>query len=254
MPDSPPIRVLLVDDEPGARELLREFLDPHQAVVVGEAANGVEAVDLIARHTPDLVFLDVQMPGLTGFDVVTRLPQPLPHVVFATAFDSFALRAFEAGAVDYLLKPFEQARFDQAFARAAAQIALRKRGDSADASPQLKATVDAAQGAPLTRLFVRMGERILPVLIADVVHAEASGDATTLYTHDRTYVCGMGLGDLETRLPDGFARVHRSHVIALDAIEQITSDGSGGYVATLRGGREVRISRTYAPAIRDRIY
>jgi two-component system LytT family response regulator len=254
MPDLAPIRVLLVDDEPGARELLREFLEPHDAVVVAEAANGIEAVDLISQHAPDLVFLDVQMPGLTGFDVVERLPEPLPHVVFATAFDVFALRAFEAGAIDYLLKPFEQTRFDRAFARAAAQIALRRRGDATDASPQLKTAVDAAKGAPLTRLFVRMGERILPVVVADVIHAEASGDATTLYTADRTYVCGMGLGDLETRLPDGFARVHRSHVIALDAIEQITSDGSGGYVATLRGNRTVRISRTYAPAIRDRIY
>ena len=254
MPDSAPIRVLLVDDEPGARELLREFLDPHNALVVAEAANGIEAVDLIAQHAPDLVFLDVQMPGPTGLDVIDRLTEPMPHVVFATAFDAFALRAFEAGAVDYLLKPFEQARFDQAFARAAAQIALRRKGDAGEPSPQLKTAVDAAKGAPLTRLFVRMGERILPVVIADVVHAEASGDATTLYTADRTYVCGMGLGDLEARLPDGFARVHRSHVIALDAIEQITSDGSGGYVASLRGGREVRISRTYAPAIRDRIW
>ncbi len=254
MPDSAPIRVVLVDDEPPARELLREFLEPHDAVVVAEAGNGDQALVLIAQHEPDLVFLDVQMPGLTGFDVVERLSAPLPHIVFATAFDAFALRAFETGAVDYLLKPFEQARLDQAFARAAAQIALRRKGGASEPSPQLKATADAAKGAPLTRLFVRMGERILPVVIADVVHAEASGDATTLHTHDRTYVCGMGLGDLETRLPDGFARVHRSHVIALDAIEQITSDGSGGYVATLRGNRTVRISRTYAPAIRDRIY
>lgn len=251
---SDPIRVLLVDDEPGARELLREFLGAHDAVVVAEAGTGAQALDLAARHAPDLVFLDVQMPGLSGLDVAARLPAPAPHVVFATAFDAYALRAFEAGAVDYLLKPFEQARLDQAFARAAAQIALRRRGQAPAPSDQIGAAVQAARGESLARLFVRVGERILPVTLADVVHAEAQGDATALHTSERTYVCGLGLGELEGRLPDGFARVHRSHIVALGAIEGLTSDGSGGYVATLTGGRSVRISRTYAPAIRERIW
>lgn len=248
------MRIVLVDDEPAARALLREYLEEEAgAEVVAECGTGREAVEAINAEAPDLVFLDVQMPGLGGFDVIERL-EHLPQVIFSTAHDNFALRAFEAGAADYLLKPYSRARFRKALGRA--RTRLRQREEPAGA---LLDVLRAARsgGAYPDRLFVRAGRRILPVDAAAIRWIEADGDYAKLHTAEGTHLHNAGLGALAERLdPERFLRVHRSAIIALPALEHLVSDGQGGYVATInvggkRGRAKVRVSRSYAPAVRD---
>ncbi len=242
-------RALIVDDEAPARTMVRDALAASGAdvAVVGECANGPEAVAAIAQADGggapvDLLFLDVQMPGLTGFEVLDAVAGrglAVPAVVFSTAFDQHAVRAFEVAAVDYLLKPFTQARFDEALGRALA--------------PERVVEV-VRQAAPrwAARLLVEDGGVFVPVATADVLWAEAAGDYTKLHTRGRTYLASQGIGALADRLdPARFARVHRSTVVALDALRALERDSSGGFVARLADGAVVRVSRTYADTIRD---
>ena len=247
---SRPLRVLIVDDEPPARALLAELLRAVESVeVVGEASGGPEAVDLVVAQaeagTPvDALFLDVQMPGLDGFGVLAALAarlDALPAVVFATAFDRHAVGAFETGAVDYLLKPVTRSRLETAVAR------LRERTPSLTASDAQA----VADGAAAGRLLVRAGDRLVALAVDDIVWVEAEGNYARLHTAGRPFLAGVGIGEVEARLPkDRFVRVHRSALVALDAVRQLESDGSGGYEALLEGGHRVRVSRTYADLFR----
>jgi two-component system LytT family response regulator len=264
------VRAVIVDDEPPARDLVKEFLSEYEAVdVVGQAGSVSDAVACIDEEVPDLVFLDVQMPDGNGFDVLERIDH-LPDVVFSTAYDEYAIQAFEAGAVDYLLKPYKQSRFDTAVERVLAQHARRSRegtSASADDAPIPNAAADdyadriadllqaaKAPGDAPERLYVRHGDKIIPVETEDVLWIEAAGDYSKLHTREKTYLSSKGIGELSDRLDEKrFARVHRSHVIALTAVDHLRSDDSGGYVARLVDGTRLRVSRTYAPQIRDRI-
>lgn len=268
------MRTVVVDDEPPARSLIREFLDDVSRVdVIAECGNGREAVDAIHAESPDLVFLDVQMPGLDGFDVLERLDR-LPFVIFSTAYEEYAVRAFDAGAVDYLLKPYGRTRFRTAVDRVLDRYDESRDGPSDDYANQIAQLLQAVRGserlddaptedAPddasdaddgtLHRLYVRQGDKITPVALDDVTWIEAAGDYSKLHTGDDTFLCGLGIGALAERLDDRFLRVHRSCIVALDAIDHLRSDGSGGYVAHLTGGADVRVSRSYADQIRDRI-
>jgi two-component system LytT family response regulator len=267
---------IIVDDEPPARALLREYLAEEDGVeIVAECANGREALEAIRSCAPDLVFLDVQMPGPTdGFDVLEALaadppPGGLPQIVFSTAHDDYAVDAFEAGAADYLLKPYSRPRFQKALGRAREALGQ-------DASTELVRVLRAAReaNAPASevpeRLFVRWRGRIVPIETRAIAYVEADGDYAKLHTPEDTFLHSAGLGALAERLQaepaEGdagrpgtrrFLRVHRSAIIALAAVEHLASDGSGGYVATLRLGdggdaatRKVRVSRSYAPAVR----
>jgi two-component system LytT family response regulator len=245
-----PLRVALVDDEPPARALLAELLGTFDGVdLVGEAAGGPEAVDLVVDRAEagaplDALFLDVQMPGLDGFGVLARLAgrlDALPAVVFTTAYDRHAVGAFETGAVDYLLKPITRSRLERAVAR------LRDR-----AAPLSAADARAvAEGPGAGRLLVRAGERLVALSVDDIVWVEAAGNYATLHTTGRPLTAGVGIGEVEARLPaERFVRVHRSALVALDAVRHLESDGSGGYEALLEGGHRVRISRTYAERFR----
>ncbi len=241
------IRTLIVDDEPPARALVREYLaDLPQIDVVGECANGREAIAAINQKAPDLVFLDIQMPGLSGFDILPRL-DVMPRIIFATAYDEYAIQAFETGAIDYLLKPYTRGRLRKAVERVLAQ--------QQDPS-HLQTILEAATPRPVypERLLVRTGDKIVPVAVADLVWAEAAGDYTTLHTTKNSVLCSLGLGALAKRLdPQRFARVHRSALIALDAVRHFASDGEGGYWATLVTNHRVRVSRSYAGHVRDQI-
>ncbi|MEM1115886.1 MAG: LytTR family DNA-binding domain-containing protein [Bacteroidota bacterium] len=243
-------RAAIVDDEAPARRMVREALAALDAPVkvVAECANGPEAVaavaDAEAAGTPvDLVFLDVQMPGLTGFEVLAEIESrglAVPAVVFSTAFDQHAVRAFEVAAVDYLLKPFTRERFAEAVERALA----------AGPAPATEAARAATPDHP-ERLLVEDGGVFVPVRVADVLWVEAAGDYATLHTRGRTYLASQGIGALAERLdPARFARVHRSTVVALDALQALERDNSGGFVARLVDGAVVRVSRTYADTIR----
>lgn len=248
-------RALIVDDEAPARRMVRDALAAlgGGVRVVGECANGPEAVAALDRAESagspvDLLFLDVQMPGFGGFEVLREAEArglAAPRVVFSTAYDAHAVRAFEVAAVDYLLKPFTQARFAEAVSRALA------------AAPGRAAEAARPPARYPDRLLVEDGGVYVPVAVADVVWAEAAGDYTKLHTLSasggrRTYLAGQGIGALADRLdPAQFARVHRSAVVALAALRALERDNSGGFVARLSDGATVRVSRTYADAVRQ---
>ena len=243
-------RALIVDDEAPARKVVRRALAALDAPVrvVGECADGPEAVEAVAQADADgapvdLLFLDVQMPGLSGFEVLHEIAArdlPVPRVVFSTAFDQHAVRAFEVAAVDYLLKPFTRARFAEAVARAL---------DADDAS----ASRAVQQAAPYpARLLVEDGGVYVPVPVDDVLWVEAAGNYARLHTRGKTYLASQGIGALAERLdPARFARVHRSVVVAFGALRALERDNSGGFTARLVDGAVVRVSRTYADAVRQ---
>ncbi len=247
------MRALIVDDEPPARNLIQEYLeDVNRIEMIGECSNGREAIEAINGQAPDLVFLDVQMPGLDGFDVLERI-DTLPDIIFSTAYDEYAIEAFDAGAVDYLLKPYSKARF-----RTAVERALDRHEQQDDEYADRLATLlqEAKTDAddPPERLYVRHGDKIIPVNPTDIRRIEAAGDYSKLHTDEKTYLSSMGIGELEERLdPKRFMRVHRSHILAFPAIDHLYSDGSGGYKAVLHDGTKVRVSRSYASEIRNRL-
>ena len=242
-------RALIVDDEAPARKVVRRALAALDLPVhvVGECPDGPDAVEAAAQAAAsgapiDLLFLDVQMPGLTGFEVLQEIAArdlPTPRVVFSTAYDEHAVQAFEVAAVDYLLKPFTRARFAEAVARAL----------DAETPAAGRAVQDAAPYP--ARLLVEDGGVYVPVPVEDVLWVEAAGNYARLHTRGKTYLAGQGIGALADRLdPARFARVHRSVVVALGALQALERDNSGGFTARLADGAVVRVSRTYADTIR----
>ncbi|HVS63255.1 MAG TPA: LytTR family DNA-binding domain-containing protein [Thermoanaerobaculia bacterium] len=254
-----PLRVLIVDDEQPAREKLRLLLAGDAGVtVVGEARDGVEAVRAIAELDPDLVLLDVQMPGLDGFEVLDALEgldgeQPsgerecrrCPLVVFVTAYDRFAVRAFEVNAVDYLLKPVTRERLAETLARARAtelEAAARVRRSGA--------LTAAREQRMLRRFLIRIGGRLRVIDAREVLWLEAAGNYVDLHLADRRHAVRGSLAAIAARLdPDRFARVHRSAVVNLDWVVELVPISHGDYRLVLRNGAEVKLSRRY----RDRL-
>ena len=245
------ISVLVVDDEPPARRRILALLAEQPDVrVVGECGNGREAIAAIRELRPDLVFLDVQMPEVNGFDVIDTVgPDAIPVVVFATAYDEFALRAFEAHALDYLLKPFEQERFERTLERVRRQL-RRVRPDAED--ERLRALVRAVRGeaARLERLPVRDGPRTRLIAVDDVDYLEARSNYVRLHVGDRFYLLRDTLSGLEARLDrERFLRIHRSLVVNLARVQEVESLFSGEYVVHLRGGVRLTSGRTYRAAL-----
>ncbi len=237
-----PLKVLLADDEAPARAKLRRFLkeDP-RVVVAGEAADGLAAVRQVQALRPDLLVLDIQMPGLTGFEVLEALEKPRPLVIFSTAYDRFALDAFEAAAVDYLLKPYDAARFAQALDRA---LALRRPGPD-----PVKALLDRVAQAPLERLLVKDGDRWLPVPLRTVRRLSADGKSVKVHAEGGVFSLRRGLAELERRLdPRRFVRVHRGDLVALDAVAHLEPWDHGDALLVLKDGGHVVLSRTYRAA------
>jgi two-component system LytT family response regulator len=239
------MRVLIVDDEHLARAVLREHLAAHADVdIVGECANGFEAVKAIAELAPDLVFLDIQMPRLDGFEVV-ELAGAAPQYVFVTAYDQFALRAFEVHAVDYLLKPFSAVRLAQAL-----DHARRSTGGPG----QVQALVQEAQARhrPLERILIRDGARVHVVATADVDYIEAQDDYVQVAALGRRYLKNQRLSELEAQLdPALFLRIHRSWIVNLSAVVRIEPTGRDGHCAVLRGDVRVPISRSGYQKVRE---
>jgi two-component system LytT family response regulator len=241
------MRVLIVDDEHLARAVLREHLAAHADVeVIGECANGFEAVKAIAELEPDLVFLDIQMPKLDGFEVA-ELAGTSTRYVFVTAFDQFALRAFEVHAVDYLLKPFGAERLAQALAHARTQVVQ---------PAQVEALVDDAlrRNGPLERILIRDGSRVHVVVARDIDHIEAQDDYVQITAGGRHYLKSQRLSELETQLdPSLFLRIHRSWIVNLGAIVRIEPVGRDSHCAVLRDGVRAPISRSGYQKVRELI-
>jgi len=243
-----PITALIIDDEPLARKMIAEYLAGYPDIeLLGMSKNGREAVSDIQSLQPNLIFLDIQMPGLNGFEVLEHITHT-PFIIFSTANDAYAIQAFETGAVDYLLKPYDKERFNKAVSRAIERLE-KKESFGNDISVLLHAikSTDSLAG----QIMIRVGDRIIPVRTEDIVWIEAAGDYAKIHTQDTSYLCSQGIGALEKRLdPSQFARVHRSSMIAISAIQHIRSDKEGGYNATLINGKDVKISRSFAPKIR----
>lgn len=239
------LTALIADDEPLARRLLAEYLRPHADIrVVAEADQGLAAARAITDLRPDLVFLDIQMPKLTGLEVL-ELTGRRDGVVFTTAHDQHALRAFELHAVDYLLKPFAQDRFDAALDRA-----RRLRGQPA---PGLDALV-APASPRLSRVLVRDGDGLQVLLIDDVAYIEAQADNVAFHAQGREHLKAQRISELETQLdPVRFVRVHRSFIINLAQLQGLEKTDSDAYIARMKNGKRIPVSRSGYERLRQAI-
>jgi len=241
------LRVLVVDDEALARARLRRLLAGEEGVeVVGEAASADEARRLIAEERPDLVFLDVQMPGEDGFELLESLPAgAAPEVVFVTAYDQHALRAFEVNALDYLLKPFDRERLRLALERAREALARRS---PAALDEQLRLMLQELRGEQphLSRFVIRSVGRIVFVTAADVDWIEASGNYVRLHIGKESHLLRETMSSLETRLdPRVFARIHRSAIVNIERIRELHHIFHGDYSVLLKDGTRLTLSRGY---------
>lgn len=246
------LRALIVDDEPPSRLRLQQLLGAIPSVtIVGEARTGVEAVEAIGRLRPDLVFLDVVMPGGDAFDVLDQLEWLPPAIVFVTAFEAHAVRAFETDAIDYLLKPVEAHRLELAVRRAQEEVA--EPDDLIDARAGRLTAVVNADSRPLERLAVRVGRRIKLVRVAEVECIEAAGNYINVCTPDAVHVVRESLQRLEARLDAAvFVRIHRSTIVNTRRVSEIEPHLHGDYVVRLESGRRVILSRTFRPNLRGR--
>jgi two-component system LytT family response regulator len=241
------VRVLIVDDEELARQRLQRLLASEQDVeIIGEAADGAQAVDSIRRLMPDLVFLDVQMPEFDGFAVLERLrPRPAPAIIFVTAHDDYALRAFDVHAVDYLRKPFDAARFKEAFSRARQRLAGGA-DDQARKIDALLAQVEAQPPRSRERLMIRTDGRLYFVRIDDIDWIEAAGNYVKLHVGRETHLMRETMMGIEKMLdPTRFLRIHRSAIVNLDRVREMQPWFSGEYTVILRDGTQLRLSRVY---------
>lgn len=236
------IRAVIVDDEGPARDKIRRLLASRpEVVIVGEAENGEAAVEEIANRRPDVVFLDIQMPGMTGLEVLEYLTPPAPYIVFVTAYDRHAVTAFEKRALDYLLKPVTAARLDETVDRLLEQRKLTGPGnDAALAGLQERSRPDRH----ITRLLVRHGERIVLLRLDQVDYVEAQRNRLHFVSHGRRYTQRATLHDLSSRLdPDKFLRINRSQIVRLDAIAEVEPWSHGDYRVVLRDGTRLSWSR-----------
>lgn len=253
------VRILIVDDEPLARKRLQKLLDGRDGLeIVGEARDGERAVEQIARLEPDLVFLDIQMPGLDGFGVLAEVGvEAMPEVVFVTAFDEFALQAFAHRALDYLLKPFDDERFEQALNRALEQTTLRR---TAAAGARLAGLLDEVRDrnpnppAPLRRIAVSKNGRTVLVPVDEILRIESEGSYVRLHTASASHLLRDSIKRLEQALdPEDFLRIHRSHLVRIDQIVELAPLFHGESEVLLRDGARLRSSRSYRQRLRSRL-
>jgi two-component system, LytTR family, response regulator len=247
------LRVIIVDDEPLARERIRMLLESTDDVdVIAECGNGREAVEEIEALSPDLVFLDVQMPELDGFGVVEAVgPAQMPKVIFVTAYDQFALRAFEAHALDYLLKPFDQDRFHKALQRARGSIHQQENGELDQRLLDLLGTL-RPKSEYLERIVVRTGARIIFLRVDEVDWMDAEGNYIRLHVGKKSHLIRETMSGIESKLdPARFIRIHRSTIVNIDRIKEMESLFQGEFVVILQDGTKLTSSRGYRDRLRD---
>jgi two-component system LytT family response regulator len=239
---------VIADDERLPREKLREFLeDVPWLRCVGEAADGLETVDLVNRLKPDLLFLDIRMPGLSGIEVLGRL-EHRPTIVFTTAHDEYAVTAFELRALDYLLKPFGRRRFEDTLARIHESLDVQS-----DTSAVERGREALEPGRPLRRVFVRTRGRIVPIDVERVTRFAAEGDYVAIHTAEGYHLAGLRMAELERFLdPDRFLRIHRSHIVNLDHVEMMTPHHSDRLQVTMKDGTRLFASRARSKELRRR--
>jgi len=255
MADAVRIRALVVDDEPLAREMICEMLATDAEVeVVGECANGREAIEAIKASTPDLVFLDVQMPEMGGFEVLESLdPNTTPYVIFVTAYDQYAVRAFEVHALDYLLKPFDRERFEVAWQRAKAQIKLDR---TSRRDQDIIALLEELKAGPryLERLVIKNGGRVFFMHVQDIYCIEAEGNYVRVYDNQKGYLLRETISSLEEQLdPKQFLRIHRSAIVKIDRIKEMQPWFHGEYRIIMENGKQLALSRNYRANLQEAV-
>ena len=241
------IRTMIIDDEPLARERVKRFLrDEDEIEIIGECSNGVDAVGAIKERKPDLVFLDIQMPEKNGFEVIRSLSgKYLPTVVFVTAYDQYALQAFDVHALDYLLKPFTRERLHRAVMRAREQIDGKRFGRIDERLTSLIADLKTEKKY-LERLVVKTTGRVFFLKSDEIDWIEAAGNYVKLHVGRETHMIRETMNGIETKLdPDRFLRIHRSTVVHIDRIKELHPMFSGDYAVILRDGTELALSRNY---------
>ena len=249
------IRTLVVDDEPMARERVLALLRQEQDVeVIGECGDGSQAVSAIQQQSPDLVFLDVQMPGCTGFDVIQTVgADRMPTVVFVTAYDEYALKAFEVHALDYLLKPFGKDRFQETLKHAREALDHRRAGDL---GRRLLALVHDVKPEPQRqdRLVVKSGGRVFFLRTEEIDWIEASGNYVRLHLGEEGHLFRETMNNMEAKLdPRRFARIHRSRIVNIERIRELQPWFNGEYVVILRDGTRLTLSRNYRERLQEHL-
>ncbi len=250
MTNTPPIKAIIIDDEPLARMIVQEYLQTHSNITVLQECNdGFEGIKAIQQHHPDLIFLDIQMPKINGFEMLELVDNP-PDVIFTTAFDEYAIKAFEAHAVDYLLKPFSKDRFDKAVRKwldryADHQVALAA-GASDFASPQ-QALLDTAAASPAQqqRIVVKTAGKIKIIPLEDIHYLEASDDYVKIHTHNGAFLKNRTMGYFEQVLdPNRFVRTHRSYIINVQQVTRIDPYEKDSHLCVLSSGAQVPVSKS----------
>lgn len=249
------IRVLIADDEPLARDRLAELLSADEQVeVIGHCEDGPETVVAIEAGRPDLLFLDVQMPGLDGFEVLRTLPpEAVPATIFVTAYDQFALKAFEVHALDYLLKPFDRERFRQALDRGLSECARRRAGGVDSRLLSLLEELSQARGSSRDRLVVKGAGRVVFLKLDEIDWIEAAGNYVHLHSGSERHLHRETMADLACRLaPDRFLRIHRSTIVNIDRIRRLVGSPGGDVTLVLRDGTQLPVGRTYRQKLEER--
>ncbi|RYZ22791.1 MAG: response regulator transcription factor [Chitinophagaceae bacterium] len=243
------MKALIIDDEPLARLFVRECLQAHpQITIAAECDNGFEGLKAIQQHAPDLLFLDVQMPKISGFELLELLDTP-PAVIFTTAFDEYALKAFEAHAVDYLLKPFSQDRFNKALEKFLAGAGREQQRKALDGLVHEKASADVSAGA---RIVVKTGGKIRIIPFDAILYLEAADDYVKIHTTDGIHLKNRTLGYYEGALPAGqFVRTHRSFIVNIGEVTRIEPYEKDSHLALLKSGARVPVSRSGYTRLRE---
>jgi two-component system LytT family response regulator len=238
-------KILIIDDEEASRLIIRQYLEDHTDMeVVGECNNGIEAVSSIDRMEPDLVFLDIQMPGFSGFQVLRNIVH-VPQIIFSTAFDRYALKAFDSNAVDYLLKPYTKERFNQALSK------LLITGNSPESIQNL---TQGTGGSYYEKILLENGSKMISVHINDINYLEADKDYTRVFTGERNYLSNFGIGTLEQKLnPAVFIRIHRCHIVNINSIHEVYRENGDTYLV-LKNEVSLKVSKGYTDNIKKIMY
>ncbi len=241
------IRTLIIDDEEPARMLVRKFLEDFSEIeVLGECADGFTAVKSINEHNPDLIFLDVQMPKLSGFELL-EIIEHKPHVIFTTAYDSYAIKAFDENAVDYLLKPFSRERFADAVKKVVGRIASQTEQNFTEVIALAEEKTEILQ-----RIAVKSGSKIEIIAIGDIVYLESEGDYVMIHTKEGKFLKEKTMKYFEQHLdPDTFIRIHRSYIININEISRIELFEKESYIVKLKNGDQVKASSSGYKALKD---
>jgi two-component system LytT family response regulator len=244
-------KVLIIDDEEAARILIRQYLDGYEQLeIIGECTDGPTAVNSINRLEPDLIFLDIQMPGLSGFQVIQQIVH-VPQIIFSTAYDKYALKAFDSNAIDYLLKPYTRERFNQALAK----VLMR----TSPSHQNILALAENAGAQPAgtnyyERILLESGNKMVSLNTLDIAYLEAEKDYTRVHSNQKTYLSNFGIGVLEQRLnPSIFFRIHRSFIVNIHHIREVHKQNNDTYIV-LKNDVSLKVSKGYVENIKKLMY